>query len=110
MLWQSMLANKPIEQYMTNSDLAFTIIIVEHYMMNWRRLIHYKWETGHLPPSAYCKQACGFLYKHGIDGEVAKKDTKASASTSSPIFQKQTVLQKERTLHASKVESTLQSK
>jgi hypothetical protein len=73
MLWQSMLANKPIEQYMTNSDLAFTIIIVEHYMMNWRRLIHYKWETGHLPPSAYCKQACGFLYKHGIDGEVAKK-------------------------------------
>ena len=71
--WQSMLANTLIKQYMTNSDLNFTIIVVEHYMMNWRRLIHYKWETGHLPPFAYCKQTCGFLYKHGIDREVATK-------------------------------------
>jgi hypothetical protein len=25
------------------------------------------------PPSAYCKQTCGFLYKNGICGEDAKK-------------------------------------
>ena len=71
--WQSMLAEKPLDQYMTNSDLAFAVIVLEHYMMNWRRLIHYKWETGHFPPSAYCKQTSGFLYKNGIGGEDAKK-------------------------------------
>jgi hypothetical protein len=71
--WQSMLAQKPLGDYMTNSDLAFAFVVLEHYMMNWRRVILFQLETGQLPSATYCKQSCGFLYKHGIAGEAAKK-------------------------------------
>lgn len=71
--WQSMLAQKPLEEYMTNSDLAFAFVVLEHYMMNWRRLILFQWETGQFPSAIYSKQSSGFLYKHGIAGEAAKK-------------------------------------
>lgn len=73
LFWGSMLARMPLVQYMSTSDLAFAMVVLEHNMMKWRRLIHYQLETGRLPCNDYCKQADGLMYKNGIAGEECKR-------------------------------------
>jgi len=69
----SMLATKPLFDYMTVSDLAFAFLVLEHYMMKWRAMIHFELETGRPPSKDYSKQLPGLLYNGGISGREAKR-------------------------------------
>ena len=71
--WESMLAGKPLTEYMTHSDLALVVLILEHSLMKWRHLLQVEQETGERPSKEYCKTARGLLYDDGIAGEEAKR-------------------------------------
>ena len=51
--WESLLSGKPLSQYMTTSDLAFAVLVLEHHMMQWRHLIQFQLETGEPPSDEY---------------------------------------------------------
>ena len=69
---ESMLANTPLVQCMSTGDLAFAILVLEHHMMKWRRLIHFRLETGESPSEEARRQTGGLLHSGGIDGKDAK--------------------------------------
>ena len=71
--WESMLADRPLPEYMTHSDLALAVLVLEHSLMKWRHLIQVEQETGKQPSDEYCKNARGLLYDDGIAGEEAKR-------------------------------------
>ncbi len=73
LFWTSMLAGTPLGQYMTHSDLALAVLILEHSLMKWRHLLQVEQETGEPPSKEYCKNARGLLYDDGIAGEEAKR-------------------------------------
>lgn len=71
---RSMLQKMPINTYMTFSDLAFAVLVLEHHILKWRNLVQFKLETGRAPPEEYVRQQSGgLLYKNGISGEEAKR-------------------------------------
>jgi len=63
----------PLESFVTSSDLAFAVVLLEHHVMNWRHLIHYKQETGEDPPKDSMASSFGLFYEGGIAGESAKR-------------------------------------
>lgn len=71
--WRSMLNCFPLDTYMTPSDLAFAVLVLEHHIMKWRHLLHYKLETGRTPSEEYSSRSLGLLYSGGIAGEEAKR-------------------------------------
>lgn len=72
--WGSMLASMPLAKYMTITDLAFAVLVLEHNMMKWRSLLQYELETGQQPTREYCsQQSVGLLYSGGISGEDGKR-------------------------------------
>ena len=72
--WESLVSGRPLDQYMTTSDLAFAVLVLEHHMMQWRHLIHYELETGKPPSDDYIQTATAgmLLYKGGMAGKDAK--------------------------------------
>lgn len=71
--WESLLAGRPLNVYMTTSDLAFTILVLEHNMVQWHRLVLFQLETGGPPTAEYIQDVGGLLYKDGIAGREAKQ-------------------------------------
>ena len=72
--WTSMVDGVGLDQYITPSDLAFTLLILEHHIMKWRYLVQVERETGSPPTDVYCNKATqGLLYEDGIAGETAKR-------------------------------------
>lgn len=68
--WHSMHLNRGIEDYITTSDLAFTVLLLEHHMMEWRSQIQHTRETG--KEATFLEKGQHLLYKDGIAGEEAK--------------------------------------
>lgn len=71
--WESMLSRRPMAEYMTASDLAFSVLILEHHMVHWRQLLHFRRETGKSPTKEQFLHSEGLLHWGGIAGELAKK-------------------------------------
>lgn len=71
--WESLLSGRPLNQYMTTTDLAFTILVLEHHMMQWHRLVLFQLETGKIPSAQCIDHTDGLLYKGGIAGREAKQ-------------------------------------
>lgn len=71
--WTSMLNGVPLVTYMTHSDLAFAVLVLEHHLMKWRHLVQVELETGTAPSSDYCRRASGLFYNGGIAGDEAKR-------------------------------------
>jgi hypothetical protein len=72
-LRRSMLQKMAINTYMTFSNLAFAVLVLEHHILKWRNLVHFEFKTGCAPPKEYARQQSGgLLYKNGISGEEAK--------------------------------------
>ena len=67
-----MLNGLPIVSYMTSSDLAFVVLVLEHHIMKWRHLRQVELETGKPVPDEYSREARGLLYDGGIAGQKAK--------------------------------------
>ena len=70
--WASLLSTRKLEHYMTSSDLAFAVLLLEHHMMKWRHLIQSIHETGVEPSEDYKANAPSLLCQGGIAGEEAK--------------------------------------
>jgi hypothetical protein len=86
---ESMMAGASFDKWMTASDLALAILILEHHMLNWRTCILCQQEA-RSPASSSCLAAAspsavgapcqcteadhdqGHYYKDGISGEQAK--------------------------------------
>jgi hypothetical protein len=69
-----MAEKQPLAFYMSYSDLAFAIVVLEHHMLKWRSLVGFQLETGQRPSEEFCRQQSGgLLYKGGISGEQAKR-------------------------------------
>ena len=71
--WLAMMANTPIEEYVTPSDLAFVVLVLEHHIMKWRQLALFKLETGKLMSEEASRGVPGLLYPDGIAGKDAKR-------------------------------------
>lgn len=69
----SMLQCSPLETYMTASDLAFAILILEHHLMSWRLAFQRKLEDGLEPKEHARKESMGLVYQGGIAGRQAKE-------------------------------------
>lgn len=64
-----------ISQYVTNSDLAFSVLLLEHYISHWRLRLHVKLETAGESPSLHEPTDAAFgglVYPDGIAGMQAK--------------------------------------
>lgn len=70
---EMLLKCSPIDSFVTSSDLAFAVLVMEHYIMNWRHQMHYKQETGCDPAKDYVHKSLGLYYDGGIAGEAAKR-------------------------------------
>lgn len=70
---QSMLDGVPVVTFMTSSDLAFAVLVIEHHIMKWRHLLQVELETGKPVPALYSKEAPGLLHCDGIAGREAKQ-------------------------------------
>ena len=68
--WHSMHLGRAVQDYITASDLAFTVLLLEHHAMEWRSQIQYTRETG--KPATLLEKGHHLLYKDGIAGEEAK--------------------------------------
>lgn len=72
--WKKMMTNTPIKDYITPSDLAFIILVLEHYLSKWRRLVQFKLENGGRKMSEEdARRLEGLLYEGGIADEPAKR-------------------------------------
>ena len=78
--WQSLLLGRPLSQYMTTSDLAFAVLVLEHHVPQWQYELEVERETGSSPTSdeLECANRLGFVgmelfYQGGIAGEAAKQ-------------------------------------
>lgn len=71
--WHSMHVNRSIDDYITASDMAFALLLLEHHMMEWRSQIQWTLETGK-DGSLISRRGrgCHLLYKGGVAGEEAK--------------------------------------
>jgi hypothetical protein len=69
----SMLQCSPLHTYMTASDLAFAILVLEHHVLNWLLAFHSKLEDS-LEAEGLCgNKTSGFVYQGGIAGLQAKE-------------------------------------
>ena len=68
--WHSMHLNRGVEDYITTSDLAFTVLLLEHHLVEWRSQIQHTRETG--KEATFLAKGRHLLYKDGISGEEAK--------------------------------------
>ena len=72
--WTKMMQKVPLKLYMTTSDLAFAMLVLEHHLIWWRKLIQFKLESGR---RSMCEDLArtigGLLYHEGIAGEEAKR-------------------------------------
>jgi hypothetical protein len=72
--WEGLRDNKPINSYMTSSDLAFLFLISEHHFHKWKHLGQYrKANNGADMPQSMCQKSYGLLYPGGIAGKAAKE-------------------------------------
>lgn len=72
--WSSMIKGVYLDKYISSSDLAFAVLVLEHHIMKWRYILQFEWETGKPPTDMYIKRAKqGLLYDDGFTGEEAKK-------------------------------------
>ena len=71
--WEAMMKNTPIEEYVTPSDLAFVVLVLEHHIMKWRQLALFKLETGKLMSEDASRDVPGLLYPDGIAGKDEKR-------------------------------------
>lgn len=69
--WHSMHVGRKLEDYVTASDLAFAVLLLEQHMLEWRNHILYQQETGRREPDKSL-MGCGLLYKGGVAGKEAK--------------------------------------
>jgi hypothetical protein len=69
----SMLQCSPLHTYMTASDLAFAILVLEHHVMNWRLAFQSKLEDGLEAEGLCCNETTGIVYEGGIAGRQAKE-------------------------------------
>lgn len=81
-----MLAGKPLQSYMTISDLAFAVLVLEQHMMQWRQMILLRLETGQLPLKAQRKEPMGLLYKSGVAGKEGKERFRSLVACFSKAF------------------------
>ena len=106
--WGSMLACMPLAKYMSVTDLAFAVLILEHNMMKWRSLLQFELETGRHPTSKYCsQQSIGLLYTGGISGKEGKRRFRDLCSYFFYNFYADKCPQKER--NAKKLQTALNS-
>ena len=72
--WTKMMQKVPLKQYVTTSDLAFAVLVLEHHLVRWRKLVQFKLESG---GRSMCEDLArtigGLLYHEGIAGEEAKR-------------------------------------
>lgn len=69
--WHSMHVGRRLEDYVTPSDLAFAVLLVEHHIMEWRTENMCLRETGMGQLDVVLKGR-GLLYKDGVAGKEAK--------------------------------------
>lgn len=69
--WLAMLAQKQLSTWMTASDLAFTFLVLEHGINNWKRLARKQLVEGEAKnqPATELK---GFKHQNGLAGKDAK--------------------------------------
>jgi hypothetical protein len=68
----SMLQCSPLHTYLTASDLAFAILVLEHHVMNWRLAFQSNLEEGSEAEGLCCNKTTGLVYEGGIAGRQAK--------------------------------------
>ena len=69
-----MMTKTPIRNYVTPSDLAFGVLVLEHHLSKWRQQVQYKLETGGRRLSGEAaRNLNGLVYHGGIAGEDAKR-------------------------------------
>lgn len=74
LFWTSLKDNAPLAKYVTASDLAFTVLVLEHHIAKWRHIVQMQKETGWPPSQEYSRKADELLlYPDGIAGEEAKR-------------------------------------
>lgn len=71
--WRTIRDNRPIEKCFTSSDLAFTVLVLEQHIMQWRHTLHYELETGTKPAQQHVNIMGSLLYDDGISGSRAKQ-------------------------------------
>lgn len=72
--WGCLLANVPIERYISPSDVAFAVLVLEVHLMEWRYVVNYRLDTREDDPCYNdSKKGPGLLYEHGIAGRDAKQ-------------------------------------
>jgi hypothetical protein len=75
---ESMNSGATFDKWMTASDLALAVLILEHHILHWRTLLLNQLENGSpaiLPyssPQSGGRDQSGLLYKDGIGGEEGK--------------------------------------
>lgn len=69
--WLSMQNSREMKDYITTSDLAFAVLLLEHHVMEWRSQILWNRETGGRKNNPF-RRGSHLFYKGGIAGEEAK--------------------------------------
>ena len=63
-----------IADYVTPGDIAFAVLVLEHHMTKWNKVVDFLLETGRKNMSVeFVRTLDGLLYKDGIAGEEAKR-------------------------------------
>ena len=66
-----MMVCSPLQEYMTPSDLAFAIVVIEHYIIRWQLI--YQTKVRGEKATTPLNTSAGLLYDGGIAGREAKK-------------------------------------
>jgi hypothetical protein len=63
----------PMKEWVTPSDLAFVVFILEHHVTKWRHLAAYRVQTGAFMSDEQSRSIKGLKYTGGIAGEDGKR-------------------------------------
>jgi hypothetical protein len=69
----ALFTHAPVKEWMTASDLAFVVFILEHHVTKWRRLAAYRVQTRAFMSDEQSRSVKGLKYTGGIAGEDGKR-------------------------------------
>lgn len=71
--WECLRKQRPIPDYVTSSDIAFTVLVLEQHVVKWKKLAAHCREHGHDMGEELSRNVSGLLYPGGIAGAEAKR-------------------------------------
>ena len=69
----ALFTHRPMNEWVTPSDLAFVVFVLEHHVTKWKQLALYRVETGAFMSDEQSRSVKGLKYKGGIAGEDGKR-------------------------------------